>query len=171
MGKEKETTLSDEEVIGVLQRYACGTATKQIVNFLLESKKLDSTTENREVIRQHLRHINPSSNRFAKSKYGVLYNMLREEYIAVYRQKIRDTLKITLKKTTERFERLNLLDDKLLTTLENCETLEISTTADFLQVLREYTRLQKTQSDILKNIADISQQIEISIPDITKADD
>ncbi|MDE0635316.1 MAG: hypothetical protein OXI43_05605 [Candidatus Poribacteria bacterium] len=171
MGKEKAITLSDEEVIGVLQRYACGTETKQIVNFLLESKKLDNTKENREAIRQHLRSLNPSSKRFSKSRYGLIYDLAREEYIAVYRQKIRDTLKTTLKKTTERFERLNLLDDKLLTTLENCETLEISTTADFLQVLRECIRLQNTQSDILKNIADISQQIEVSIPDITKADD
>lgn len=164
MAKEKEITLSDEEANEVVQRYACGTDTKQIVNFLLESKKLENTTENRETIRYQLRSVNPRDRRFAKSKYGHLYELAREEYISVYRQKIRDTLKATLKKTTERFERLNLLDDKVLTTLENHETLEISTTADFLQVLREYTRLQKTQSEILKNIADISQQIEASIP-------
>ena len=169
MAKEKAITLLDEEAIEVLQRYASGTETKRIVNFLLESKKLDNTTENREAICQHLRSLNPISKRFSRSKYGLIYDLAREEYIAIYKQKIRDTLKATLKKTTERFERLNHLDDKVLTTLENCETLEISTTADFLQVLREYTRLQKTQSEILKNIADISQQIEASIPDITKA--
>ncbi len=168
MAKEKVITLSQEEAIEVLQRYACGTETKQIVNFLLELKKLDNTTENREAIRHQLRSLNPNDRRFARSRYGLLYELAREEYISVYRKKIRDTLKTALKKTTERFERLNLLDDKLLTTLENHETLEISTTADFLQVLREYTRLQETQSETLKNIADISQQIDTSIPDITK---
>ena len=169
MAKEKVITLSDEEAIEVLQRYACGSETKRIVNFLLESKKLDNTTENREAIRQHLRSLNPSSKRFSRGKYSLIYDLAREEYIAIYKQKIRDTLKATLKKTTERFERLNQLDDKLLTTLENCDGLDISTTAEYLQVLREYTRLQKTQSDILKNIADISEQIDASIPDITKA--
>ena len=168
MAKEKVITLSNEEAIEVLQRYACGTETKQIVNFLLELKKLGNTTENREAIRHQLRALNPNDRRFARSRYGLLYELAREEYISVYRKKIRDTLKTALKKTTERFERLNLLDDKLLTTLENHVTLEISTTADFLQVLREYTRLQETQSETLKNIADISQQIDTSIPDITK---
>lgn len=166
MPKRKATTLSDQEAIEAVQRYACGTETKEIINFLLELKELENTPENREAIRQQLRSVNPNDKRFALARYGPLYELTREEYIAEYRQQIRDTLKTTLKKTIERFERLNRLDDEVLTTLENSKTLEVSTKDDFLQVLREYTRLQKTQSEILKNIADISQQIETSIPDI-----
>ena len=166
MAKRKATTLSEQEAIEAVQRYACGTETKEIINFLLELKELDNTPENREAIRQQLRSVNPNDKRFALARYGPLYELTREEYIAEYRQQIRDTLKTTLKKTIERFERLNSLDDEVLTTLEKCKTIEVSTTADFLQVLREYTRLQKTQSEILKNIADISQQIETSIPGI-----
>ena len=166
MANRKAITLSDQEAIEAVQRYACGVETKEIINFLLELKELENTPENREAIRQQLRSLNPNDKRFALARYGPLYELAREEYIAEYRQQIRDTLKTTLKKTIERFERLNSLDDEVLTTLEKCKTIEVSTTDDFLQVLREYTRLQKTQSEILKNIADISQQIETSIPGI-----
>lgn len=130
------------------------------IDSLLEAhpeRKKDPDT--RETIRQQLRSANPRGRRFARLKYSDIYETAREAYLSEFRDRLKKRLQNAFDKTFERLETLDALDEKVSELLTTADDLSTENITDFVKLLSESSRIQKTRRESINALVELSDRI------------
>ncbi len=159
--------LTEDELIDACTAYATGKSTTQIIDAVIESRGLEKNDrDTREAIRQQLRSADPRSSRFAKSKYGLTYQLAREAARDEINARVKPVIQYAFDRTIERLESLNTLDEKVANLLENTDNLSVNGTGEFIQLLREFSRIQTTRLESINALVELADRLTEKSADI-----
>ena len=152
--------LTEDELIDACTAYAYGKSTAQILDAVIESRGLEKNDrDTREAIRQQLRSADPRSSRFARSKYGLTYDLAREAARDEITARVKPVIQYAFDRTIERLESLNTLDEKVASLLENADNLSVNATSEFIQLLREFSRIQTTRLESINALVELADRL------------
>ena len=155
--------LTEDELIDACTASATGKSTTQIIDALMGSRGLEKNDRvTREAIRQQLRSADPRSSRFAKRKYGLTYQLARDEINA----RVKPVIQYAFDRTIERLESLNTLDEKVASLLEKTDNLSVNATGEFIKLLREFSRIQTTRLESINALVKLADRLTEKSPDI-----
>ena len=147
--------LSDNQLTDCLRQYAMGQTTTFIVNSLLETEKLADTSENREMLRDQLRQVNPSSPRFSIHKYGEMYQLIREEVRIALQEETRGVVRDAVQSITSSLSDLGDIESLLQNLLNDSVDHDITSNTEFLNTVRTLASLQKVKIEGVKAVTEM----------------
>ena len=156
---ETAVNLTDDQLKAVLMGYAQGKTTTQIVDDLIFEFGLEDSSENRTNLREQMRTVNPNDKRFAKSKYGALYEIVRVSVVEELRKQSRDGIAGVIASIHKGFENLDEISLSLTQMLNNASDFDITSNSEFLNTVRTLTGLQKVRIEGVNALSGLVEQL------------
>ena len=161
MGK---IVLSRVQLDTALSAYAAGQSTARIVDNFLGELGLEDTPENRALLRDQLRCVNPNDKRFAASKYGIQYDLAREAMLDVFREKARDYLENVFDVLVGGADDLSALKVSLQSVLDNASDFDVTSNTEYLNTAKTLLSLEKVEQDRANSVMHLLEILMKSVP-------
>lgn len=156
---ETKVKLTDDQLKKVLTDYIAGKNTSQIVDDLFLEMSLDDTAANRQMVREQLRSANPHDTRFAWTKYGAMYELVRQSVVEAFRHQTREAVRSVLGTLVDGMEDIDLIGENLINILENASDRDITSNSEYLNTVRTFASLQKLRIEGVNAIANLADQL------------
>lgn len=166
--------LSDDVLHDALVKYAHGQTTSQIVYAIIESEGLEDTSEVREGLRLRLRSVNPTDDKFASTKYSVLYELARASAVDVFREKSFKIFNQVFSALDGTLADLDDIEISLKNMLDTASDFDITSNSEYLNTVKTLAILPKLRIDGINAVANLVEQLSKltpSLPSPTESDD
>ena len=160
MSDSDKVVLTEDQLKTALVSFAHGKSTSQVIDDLLfDYEDLEDTPDNREMLRSQLRSVNPSDNKFAKSKYGELYVMVSSAAIETLKQESKEAMRGVVNSIIGSIEEFDTIGEGLIKMLENASDNHITSNTEYLNTIRTFASLQKTKIDGVNAVSNLVEQL------------
>ena len=156
----EKVTLSEAQIDMALVAYSRGKTSAHVLDELLfEFADLDDTPENRAMLRDQLRAVNPNDKRFSQSKYGLRFDSVYSVVIEELRLQSRTAMQDVISAINSGMSELDDIGEVLSSMLDNASDSDITSNTEFLNTVRTYASLQKIRIEGVNAIANLVDQL------------
>lgn len=155
---ETKVNLTDNQIEFALTLYAQGKTSAQVIDaLLLEFENLEDSPENRSMLREQLRSVNPNDKRFSHSKYGLRFDMVHLAVVEELKQQSHNAMREVIFSLGRGTDKLDDLGESLSSILNNASDFDITSNTEYLNTVRTLVSLQKVKIEgvnALSNLVD-----------------
>ena len=157
---ETKVNLTDNQIEFALTLYAQGKTSAQVIDELLfDFPDLDDTPENRSMLREQLRSVNPNDKRFSHSKYGMRFDMVHLAVVEELKQQSHNAMREVVASLGRGTEKLDDLASVLSSILDNASDNDITSNTEYLNTVRTLVSLQKVKIEGVNALSTLVEQL------------
>ena len=157
---ETKVDLTDDQLKSALTLYAHGKTSNEVIDELLfDYPDLEDSPENRAMLREQLRSVNPNDKRFAKSKYGEFYSLVSTAAVETLRQESKTAMQEVVNSIIKGIEEFDTIGASLLTVIENASDFDVTSNSEYLNTIRAFATLQKTKIEGVNAMSSLVEQL------------
>ena len=157
---ETKVNLTDSQLTHALTSYAQGKTSTQVLDDLFfDFPDLEDSKENRAMLRDQLRSVNPHDKRFSRAKYGHLYDMVYTGVVEELRKSSRDAMHGAISSINEGMSELDVIGTSLQSMLGNASDFDITSNTEYLNTVRTLASLQKVRVEGVSALSSLVEQL------------
>ena len=157
---ETKVNLTDKQIEHALTLYAHGkTSTQVIDDLLLEFEDLEDSPENRAMLREQLRSVNPSDKRFSQSKYGLRFDMVHSVIVEELRRTSSQAMRDVVNSIARSIGNLDDMEESLQSILDNASDFDVTSNTEYINTMRAKTALNKTKVEAANAVTGLVESL------------